>query len=290
LTIYYLFKMGAIVNRIVNTDAPATTLAEQISVEMGDIRRTERNYFLLQDPASLQATRQSLDRVKQLATQIGDLEPDEKGTIEEVLKNIQRYDEQFASAVLLLKKPGATTAQRVREAVTAYEGDLNRILQHSKRIENTQLLKELQAQLQSFDSELSKTLEEENPVLRAVTPELQSSSENVLQAANYLEKQAWAQVERDHQEARHLIYRAEWMLSIVSAITFVLSVWISFVLPKQVVKPLVRLRQAVDHAASGHSPVEFQFRGEGEVIELARSIDNLLKRFSTNTKVDVRRD
>jgi hypothetical protein len=34
LTIYYLLEMSAIVNRIVDIDAPATTLAEQLSVEM----------------------------------------------------------------------------------------------------------------------------------------------------------------------------------------------------------------------------------------------------------------
>jgi hypothetical protein len=34
LTIHYLLTMGAIVNRIVNKDAPAATLAEELSVEM----------------------------------------------------------------------------------------------------------------------------------------------------------------------------------------------------------------------------------------------------------------
>ena len=62
LTIYYLFEMGAIVNRIVNIDAPATTLAEQISVEMLQARRSERNYFLVNDPEYLQANRQAADK------------------------------------------------------------------------------------------------------------------------------------------------------------------------------------------------------------------------------------
>ena len=45
------------------------------------------------------------------------------------------------------------------------------------------------------------------------------------------------------------IYRAEWVLSIVCGLTLLLSVWISFVLPRQVVKPLQELKEAVDHAA-----------------------------------------
>ena len=34
LAVYYLFAMGRIVDRIVNVDAPAKTLSEQVSVEM----------------------------------------------------------------------------------------------------------------------------------------------------------------------------------------------------------------------------------------------------------------
>ena len=66
LTIYYLFEMGKIVNRIVNIDAPATTLAEQISVEMLQARRSERDYFLSQDTAYLQANQQAINRIDQL--------------------------------------------------------------------------------------------------------------------------------------------------------------------------------------------------------------------------------
>ena len=34
LTVYYLFRMGWIVDRIVNIDAPASALAQQASIEM----------------------------------------------------------------------------------------------------------------------------------------------------------------------------------------------------------------------------------------------------------------
>ena len=79
----------------------------------------------------------------------------------------------------------------------------------------------------------------------------------------------------DHQEARQLIHRAEWALSIVSALTLLFSVWASIILPRQVVKPLVSLREAVDHAATGNYEVEFEFHGGGEVVELAKSVQNL---------------
>jgi methyl-accepting chemotaxis protein len=132
--------------------------------------------------------------------------------------------------------------------------------------------------VQSFDTDLAKTLTQENPTLRLVTVEIQATSQQVLLLASQLEAQSWERVQRDHQEARELVHRAEWVLSIVSVITFLLSVWISFVLPREVVKPLVSLRDAVNHAASGNYPIEFELQGEGEIIDLARSIDNLIQR------------
>ncbi len=177
----------------------------------------------------------------------------------------------------LLQKPGGTTTQRAQQAAAEYETGLNDLLRRSRRIGNAQLVQELQSQVQSFDSDLAKTLEQENPTLRLVTPEIQATSQNVLRIASQLEAQSWNQVQRDHREVRDLLYQAEWVLSIVSVITFLLSVWISFVIPRTVVKPLVSLREAVDHAASGNYPVQLELQGKGEIIELARSIDKLIQ-------------
>jgi signal transduction histidine kinase len=90
-----------------------------------------------------------------------------------------------------------------------------------------------------------------------------------------LRERNWQRVQADHQGARLLIRRAEWVLTIVSAFTILLSVWISFVLPRQAVEPLVRLRDAIDHAATGNYDIEFELQGGGEVVDIARSLQNL---------------
>jgi CHASE3 domain sensor protein len=206
LTIYYLFRMGAIVNRIVNKDAPATTLAQQISVEMLQARRSERNYFLLNDQAYLKDNRQAADQIRGLVAQIDSLQPAEQDGTKDVLKSLQLYEHQFADAVALLQEPGGTSTERVQQAVDAYETDLNELLQRSRRIGNAQLVQELQSRVQSFDADLAKTLGQENPALRLVTPELQTTSQHVLRVAAQLEAESWERVERDHQEARGLLH------------------------------------------------------------------------------------
>jgi signal transduction histidine kinase len=42
-----------------------------------------------------------------------------------------------------------------------------------------------------------------------------------------------------------------------------------------VIKPLVSLKEAVDHAATGNYEVEFELHGGGEIVELAKSVQNL---------------
>lgn len=276
LAVYYLFKMGLIVDRIVNVDAPVATLAEQASVQMLDARRAERSYFLFRDPEYLQANRESLTQLKEILGKISNLASDEQRSTEEALENAKLYEQQFAAGVSLAGEPGGTAVERVQEVVRDYEKDLNELLKQARRKTRTQLIDNLRSQVDSFDAQITSTMEAGDPTLRRVTPALQASSQQVLQIASELETRSWTRVQHYHQEARHLLYRAEWVLSIVSGLTLLLSVWISFVLPRQVVKPLLELREAVDNAASGNYLIDFELRGEGEVVELAKSVRNLI--------------
>jgi CHASE3 domain sensor protein len=276
LAVYYLFEMGLIVDRIVNVDAPVTTLAEQASVEMLNARRAERSYFLLRDPEYLQANQEALNHVKEILGKIRDLASAEERPTAEALENVKLYEQQFGAAVSTEEKPGGTAVERVQEVVRAYENDLNDLLKQARHKTRTQLIDNLRSQVGSFDAQITNTMEAGDPTLRRVTPALQASSQQVLQIASELETRSWARVQHDHQEARHLLYRAEWVLSVVSGLTLLLSVWISFVLPRQVVKPLLELREAMDHAASGNYLIDFELRGEGEVVELAKSVRNLI--------------
>ena len=275
LAVYYLLKMGLIVDHIVNEDAPAATLAEQASVQMLDARRAERSYFLLRDPQYVQANRESLTELKNILEKIRDLVPDQNFT-QQGLENVNVYEREFAAAVASAEKPGGTAMERVQEVVGAYEKGIDETLKQARRKTRGQLVDDLRAQVDSFDAQIVTTLAAGDPALRQVTPALQDSSQQVLQIASELETRSWARIQGDHREARNLLYRAEWVLSTVSVLTLLLSVWISFVLPRQVVRPLMELREAVDQAASGQYQIDLELRGEGEVVELGKSLQKLI--------------
>jgi CHASE3 domain sensor protein len=276
LAIYYLFEMGWIVDRIVNLDAPAATLAQQASIEMLEARRAERNYLLLHDRSYLVANRESLGRTRQIVSQIQDLEPQDLGETQKALEALGVYEQRVSAAAAAVGVPGQGDADRIQAVVRAYEKDLNDLLRGAKSKRREQLIEELRNRVGSFDAQISETVQEGNPSLAPVTADLQTTSQQVLGFLSGLETENWKRVENDHKEARRLMRSAEWALSIVSAMTFLFSVWVSFILPRQVVKPLISLREAVDHAAQGGGAIDLEIEGRGEVADLARSVHNLI--------------
>jgi CHASE3 domain sensor protein len=275
LAVYYLFKMGFIVDQIVNVDAPVATYAQQVSIEMLEARRAERNYLLLRDDAHLQANREATAKARQILEEIRKLGPDNDSARDMAEEELNLYEKQFAAAVEVMQQPGRMPSDRIQAVVRAYEQDLDELLRTAKHRKRSQLVEDLRKQAGSFDAQISETVKEGNPALSQVTEDMQTSSQRILQLASQIEEQNWRRVKNDRAEARRLLREAEWALSIVSALTLLFSVWVSFILPRQVVKPLMSLKEAVDHAAAGNYEIEFDIQGEGEVVELAKSLRNM---------------
>ncbi len=214
LAVYYLFAMGRIVDRIVSVDAPAAKLAEQASIEMLEARRAARNYVLFQDPEYLRANQESLAKVRQILVRIGDLEPDEETIVQKGLDAVNRYQQQFASAVSTMAESKQEPDERLRKAVLAYEKDLDALVKAARHERQAQLIQELRTRVDSFDARITEAMQVANPALRQVSPDLRASSQETLQLTSEMEQQNWGRVQMDHQEARQLIHRAEWTLSI----------------------------------------------------------------------------
>jgi nitrogen fixation/metabolism regulation signal transduction histidine kinase len=276
MSVYYLLVLGWIVDRIVSFDAPSATLAQQASIQMLEARHTERNYLLLYDPTSLQATRESVQKIEQILITIRDLHPSDEALTEQALDALHQYNQRFEAAVKAIGEPGQAPADRVDTVLMTYEKDLDELLKSDRYKTRAQLVDEPRSRVGSFDAQITKTVQEGNPALRRLTNDLQDSGQDVLRLTSTLEARSWSRVEYDHRKARRMISRAEWALTVVSIITVLVSVWVSFVLPQQVVKPLLSLKDAVDHAAAGNYEIDFDIQGQGEVAQLARSIRLLI--------------
>jgi CHASE3 domain sensor protein len=283
MAVYYLFRMGFIVDQIVNVDAPAATYAQRASIEMLEARRAERNYFLLRDESYLDAHREAIGGIREILDEIRRLGPANQSATAMAEAALNLYEERFAAAVETIQKPGGEPFDQIQAVVRAYERDLNELLKTSRYKKREQLIDDLRKRVDSFDAQISETAQQGNPALRQVTEDLQNQSQKLLQLASQMETESWQRVEGDRLQARHLLHEAEWALSIVSFLTLIFSVWVSFILPRQVVKPLISLKEAVDQAAAGNYKIDFDIRGEGEVVELAKSVRNMLSAVRQNS-------
>ena len=280
LAIYYLFEMGWIVDRIVSVDAPSATLAQQASIQMLEARRAERNFFLLNDAADVSENHDLLTTVSGVLTQIRTLQPEEQPTIQNALNAVNQYQQGFEAATSYFPHPGEGPRNRIEAVVRNYENDLNGLVRQNSHKSRAKLVDKLRAQVDSFDTQIMSTLQAGDPKLRQVADDLDTSSHEIFSLTSTLEMRNWERVQDDHRSARKLLHRAEWILSIVSALTILLSIWISLVLPRQVVKPLLTLKDAVDHAVSGNNQIDFELQGAGEVVELAKSVHSLITHFT----------
>jgi methyl-accepting chemotaxis protein len=230
---------------------------------------------LLRDPSDLQANRESVTNMYDTLNRISNLDPSDQTLIRNASDALDHYQKQFEAATSALPA-GEAPSDSIRAVVRAYETDLNELLKKLRSKKRAQLANELRSRVDSFDAQISKTVQEGNPALRRTTLDLQNSSQEILRLMSEVEARNWTRVQIDHQTARRLISHAEWSLGIVSAFTFILSIWISFRLPRQVVTPLLDLKNAVDRAAAGEISIDLDIQGEGEVAQLANSVRNLV--------------
>jgi len=287
LAVYYLFQMGWIVDRIVSVDAPAASLAQQASIQMLEARRAERNYSLLRDTAYVNTNHDLIVKVTDILTKILNLEPEEQATTQKTLEAIHFYQQQFGAAVAATGQSGNTPRERIEAVVRNYERDLNGLVQKDSNKSRAKLVDELRTQVDSFDAEITNTVETGDPTFRRYASDIESSSHEVFDLTSGLEARNWQRIQDDHSDAQRLLRHAEWVLSTVSAIVILLSIWITFTLPREIVKPLISLKNAVDDAASGNYQIEFELDGEGEIVDLARSVCNLISHITPVRQTEV---
>ncbi len=276
LAVYYLFAMASIVDRIVSVDAPVATNAERASIDMLDARRAETSYLLLHDPDDIAHNRESLQQLESIIQTCRTLQPEETPTLDELEEQISIYRISFNRAVFRLGQSKMPPVESLREVVRTYQKDLDDVLRNSGRESRATLIETLRARIGSFDGEVAAKLEENDPEIRLASQEMATASQRIVNLSTDLEDRSWQRVQKDHQRARGLLFRAELIGGIVSALTVLVSIWISFTLPRQVVRPLTDLKQAVDHASAGNYEIMFDVKGQGEVVELAASIRKLL--------------
>jgi len=212
------------------------------------------------------------------------IEADEEDDVEMASQGLALYQQRLEAGLATLEESSRGSGDRIQAVVTAYEGDLDQLLRRANRTRRDQLVEELRKRIDSFDSQITRTAQQDNPTLRKVTSDLNDSSEEVLKIASAMESRNWDKVRKEHAEAQDLIRQAERSVSIVSATTLLTSIWVSFILPRQVVKPLLELKKSIDHAATGNFEIEFDVKGRARSSNWQPVFANCLQQFKRHCR------
>ena len=230
--VYYLFAMASIVDRIVNVDAPVARNAERRprwkSLTPAGPRPTIFSFTIR--TISL-ATAMALHRLGgDTIQQSRKLQPEEQPTFDEMDGQVAFYRSSFDHAVRRLGESNLPPIDSLRSIVRNYQKDLDDVLTHSTGETRTRLIEMLRARIESFDTEVAAKVEENDPEIRQTSRDLATASQRIATLSSDLEKRGWRRVQKDHERARALLIRAEIIGGIISFITLLVSIWVSFVL------------------------------------------------------------
>src|SRR6202043_3229842 len=107
-----------------------------------------------------------LAEVKDILTRIRNLEPEEQATTQKALEAMHDYQQQFAAAVAAMGQPGNAPRERIEAVVRNYERDLNGLVREGSHKSRARLVDEVRTQVNSFDAEITNTLETGDPTFR----------------------------------------------------------------------------------------------------------------------------
>jgi hypothetical protein len=94
---------------------------------------------------------------------IENLVPSDRSDAQKALDELHLYQQRFQAAVSILGAPGQAPTDRIQAVVRAYEKDLNELFTQARFRKRAQLVDELRSRVDSFDIQISKTVQEQDP-------------------------------------------------------------------------------------------------------------------------------
>jgi len=157
------------VDRIVNVDAAGAKLAEQASIEILEARRAARNYLCPRPGISSDEPEITHQCEASPGSYLG-TEPGDETIVQQGPRTQAYISSNFAGRFRRWTEVKARPAQRIREAVLAYEKDLDDLVRKAKHESRGQLIQELALESDRLISRVTEAIQVGSPASRQVAP------------------------------------------------------------------------------------------------------------------------
>ena len=281
MAIYYIAGMVSATNQIATVDAKVARLAEQIISEIGEMRRAEKNYLLLKDPAYLK----KINEVSQLLiAQIEDglfISSSERNRFAEMKEAVKAY----VSNIELVSQSSeplqdAAALNRFSGLVRSYQKRIDSLLEVANRLKSqneiSQSIDTISNEAMSFDRYIIQSVIASEPQRAKLLAELQSKGDQIAMLARQINENSWKKVEEERSHTEQLGNRATLIITITLTVTLLLSFAFTWYLPRRVLNPIREITQALRKASSGNYDVFLHLSAKDELGDLVNEFHNLV--------------
>ncbi len=282
LAVYYIAGMVNTTNQIATVDARGALLAEQIGAEITDLRRAEKNYLLLKDPAVFKRLKERSQVIVAHVEDGLDLGSGEKSHFAQMKAAVRTYASTL-DQVSQSNEPvqDAAVLNQFVKSVHNYQKRIDALLAAAKQArsqeEISRSVDEISNEAMSFDRFIVQSVVASESNRARQLEELQAKGEEIDTLAREIRENSWKKVEEERGYAEHLGNQATLLITITLAVTLVLSFAFTWYLPRKVLYPIREVTQALRKASNGNYDVILRLSAKDELGELVNEFHNLVE-------------
>jgi nitrogen fixation/metabolism regulation signal transduction histidine kinase len=305
LSLHYLNQMWKRLEEITLKDTRLVDIAQEIEVQILLAKKVESNlslnFVLENDSIYILQNNQTTDNILKLADEGLTASPQNDDLLKEIQSYTKEYRQHFKTFIQNRSLPVSMERQRqlLNAAFTNKKNELfynyinliNRAQKELNKNKADSLTNVANKILDNFSIEdlVFSTHLGENPQLGTIKQKLSTSVENIQRLAQRLNENGQQKLQMHRLDTEKFSARAKRNIVTVILLTFMISIYLVFIFPSRIVKPITAIINLVRQAESGNYDVSIPSTSRDEVGELATFLNRMMRQVKEHDLLKTRK-
>jgi nitrogen fixation/metabolism regulation signal transduction histidine kinase len=305
LSLHYLNQMWKRLEEITLQDTRLVDIAQEIEVQILLAKKVESNlslnFVLENDSIYIQQNNQATNNVFKLVNEGLTTSLQNDSLLKEIQSITKEYQQHFKEFIRNRSLPVSMERQRQllntaftnkkNELFYKYINLLNRAQKEQNNDKADSLTNLANKLLNDFSIEdlIFSTHLSENPQLGAIKQKLTTAVENIQRLAQLLNANGQKILMTHRLETEKFSARAKRNIVTVILLTFMISIYLVFIFPSRIVKPITTIINMVRQAESGNYDVSIPSASRDEVGELATFLNRMMRQVKEHDVLKTRK-
>ncbi len=305
LSLHYLNQMWKRLEEITVHDTRLVDIAQEIEVQILLAKKIESNlslnFIMGNDSIYIQQNNQATNNVLKLVSEGLMISPQDDSLFNGIQNLTKEYQQYFIEFIENRSLP--VPAERQRQLLNAafiskkneffskYITQMNLAQKEENKNKADSLTNVANKILNDFSIEdlIFSTHLSENPQLGLIKSKLTNSVENIQHLAQRLTKKGQDKFQIHRLETEKFSARAKRNIVTVILLTFMISIYLVFIFPSRIVKPITSIINIVRQAESGNYDVSIPSASRDEVGELAKFLNRMMRQVKEHDSLKTRK-